>query len=1659
MIEGGDDGPTDVLARVLALESAVARAPTRDEVVRLCLELAQLRRQRLGDVEGALAALRRAVQVEPGHRLVLNRYAQLCASAERWAELVDVLELSARAARDDDERARVLAHRGDVLGKKLGRITEARGVYREVARLARDPALGAAAREAVERIDLILDPQRGAAPRERTFVGRVRGSQEPPPSLSERPSAGDERVEQLLRGARQALDGARLVDARAAIEQALAMRPRAEAALRLRHELLRAEGRWDELVRLLVAEADEAPTPSLAAARLAEAAELAAERLDDWVVATRALRRAAVYPGQEEISIARAAQLGVKFGRYAVARELRPELEPDARAVWLEQLASAASAAGDVRAATALRAVGFEDAVTDVAFFQARVRVLEAAGDVEGVEEVLLRRMRRVTDPDERRAMAWELAASSESRGRPRDAVAPLVELVVRARDDAEVAETLAAIERLAGAAGDRALYVRGLEAAAHRARGEVTRWLVAWARVLRDELLDAEGARAALARASRLGADVSDELARLGETLEATRVPPSVDDVTELDGPPLVTGVPEPRADGAPGPGPDDAARRATEPPDDEITRELEAPRFDDVEPSGEALVVGVEDDGGVGRGWAIGAAEVDPSWVDAAAPSGVQAAGEVELPHNDEATDARGAHNDEATDAREGGTDEVTDARGDEAAEAGERELQPAPERPDRGADVAPTPGLAPTSLVATTAGAWAVVARAERAEVAGVAAPMPASAARPDVDDELTLVTGEDDGGAAVEGARVEAAPTDARGADAPAAERRGSSEVIGDDAGTTADRGHGAAGAARPSTAPLAVSALDAPSAVEAGAGAVGSAAREGPGVDVEATRDVVDRARERARDELGAPEIPPTPEATPEVRSPEPDAPPEPDTSAAGPDVVRHTATEAGAALAEAAGVAASDAASAGRGPAARTPERGAEAEHRASEDGEVAPDDAAHARDVAPAGGGDEVSVDAAPSVEAEIDRPRSLGWPSDGATIGPDGVPAEAVAPAHDGAVVASVAVVARGAPVSEAAQGGAEVVAPVRAAAAHDAAGAHALGAASTSVDDRSTLDTQAAAPDSGALDTQAAAPELGALDTQAAAPDSGTLDTQVAAPERGALDTSAAAPEDRGAGQVPHRPPTAAGGEPEAGAGVDFVGSVPVIDGTSASPGGAAPAEAGLPATAEAAGGRAEAGEVAQVLLGGARAEVVGAAAPLALEEVHLDGVGVGDAPARPPRARSLSRARRSPHEITRELTPLPEELLEDTGDLGAVVPEVPEETTTDGGRVLPELDEITDASARRPAGLTTDAPPSAPATPEVVADGAPEELIPAALARRIEPLADALIAGADVAAARWLATGMHALTVSCVEVARTCFARGLEAARAEGSERAAVALVDAAWTQLDGAGSRATWAPWARPEVRPPELSSWARAARRVAELDGHAGRALAVRAAEIARILGEVDPLPLEEAWLEVAAAADPTAAVGVSTLYERAIERGDTAAARRWIERALEARDEGTRWWLRAADLELRDGRPTAAAAALERSMALAPLDVECARRLAELGVEAGEPGWLAAGLEGLLERYLWARTMGPATSVALVRCAVGGATPGDRLLAAVARERPGGAAPLDPALPEERRRLEQAFASGDVEALGRLLDPMSADGRRRLLLVLSPPFLLADLP
>jgi len=540
----------DLLREALELEDGSHRASDRLQAVGLLLRAAELRQSGLGDAEGARTLLRRAVQLVPEHRQALNRYTQLCANEERWEELAQVLDLSAKAAKDDEERARVLAHRGDVLGRKLGRLAEARSMYREVARLAADPGLKAAAEQAVRQLEQLLLTQSKKGGRERTFVGRVKGLSEPaPPGPTMPPTPAGERAFALVQDAIEALNAGRMPEARQLVEQSLALRPWNSAALSARRSILRKEGRLEDLLRLLVAESEEAPEPKIAQAALLEAVEVAAESLSDLDGALVLSRRLLMQFGIDDDTLARVASLAAEHGRLEIGKRLLPELSAEARAARFVGLAATREAVGDQQGATMLYAVAFDDRPEDLRLFEARVQALSSQADSTMLEASLRRRLSVTPDPDERRALAWELASRAESAGRLRDGASALVTFISGAGRDGDVSEALQVVDRLAGQLSDRALLVRAHEASVLSpglSDDELGRRWAGLARFRRDELWDVEGAELAFIRAQALSHPVEQELAdlRRGITaLGADSVPPQrpglLDDQTiQMDGP-----------------------------------------------------------------------------------------------------------------------------------------------------------------------------------------------------------------------------------------------------------------------------------------------------------------------------------------------------------------------------------------------------------------------------------------------------------------------------------------------------------------------------------------------------------------------------------------------------------------------------------------------------------------------------------------------------------------------------------------------------------------------------------------------------------------------------------------------------------------------------------------------------------------------------------------------------------------------------------------------------------------------------------------------------------------------------------------------------------------------------------------------------------------
>ncbi len=529
---------------IRALEARAAQARSSAEAAATWLEIGEVHRRQRQDLESAASAFRRAARIDPSSRPAINALAETVSQLERWDELADVLGQASDVARDAEERARVLAHRGDVLGRRLGRLAEARSMYREVARLTGDATLRSAAEATVAQLDELLGDARPARPkrqRERTFVGP------------------------LVR------------------RESTAVRPADPAALasRQRREQLRRAGDLDGLVAALVDEAERVEVPAQSRDLLREAAGVAQQAGHSIDDVFGLYRRALVATPDDDQSLADAVAAGAAAGRFDVAQRVLPDEVAWKRAERLEALAQGAEVVGDASAARIARAVAFEDRPDEARFFSARLELCVEAGPRD---RAIQRRLQTVTDPMERGALSWELAALRESVGQPGPAADALLLVLDAAGDARAVEEILGHIGRMGGLAGADTWIARALEIVSHRADLPVAarvEWLGRLADVRRDLLGDVEGEAAARAAAAELqhgssrpepGALVSAPPAAVSRAPIVAAAPEADAEPLDLDtliggaesvlepAPPRSDAPPEPESEPEPDPAPDEA-------------------------------------------------------------------------------------------------------------------------------------------------------------------------------------------------------------------------------------------------------------------------------------------------------------------------------------------------------------------------------------------------------------------------------------------------------------------------------------------------------------------------------------------------------------------------------------------------------------------------------------------------------------------------------------------------------------------------------------------------------------------------------------------------------------------------------------------------------------------------------------------------------------------------------------------------------------------------------------------------------------------------------------------------------------------------------------------------------------------------------------------
>ncbi len=152
-------------SRRLAEElEATGIALAGDVGVEMLVRAADIRDSELNDPRAAMVLLRRVLKDAPTARLAIGRALSLAQRMDAHEDLADLLALAARATEKQATRARLVVRRADVLATNLGRIAEARGLYREAARLSPHTPLAADAERAADRIADRLAAEREGRP-------------------------------------------------------------------------------------------------------------------------------------------------------------------------------------------------------------------------------------------------------------------------------------------------------------------------------------------------------------------------------------------------------------------------------------------------------------------------------------------------------------------------------------------------------------------------------------------------------------------------------------------------------------------------------------------------------------------------------------------------------------------------------------------------------------------------------------------------------------------------------------------------------------------------------------------------------------------------------------------------------------------------------------------------------------------------------------------------------------------------------------------------------------------------------------------------------------------------------------------------------------------------------------------------------------------------------------------------------------------------------------------------------------------------------------------------------------------------------------------------------------------------------------------------------
>ncbi|MBI2898271.1 MAG: hypothetical protein HYY06_32275 [Deltaproteobacteria bacterium] len=239
---------------------ASARSPSAREAA----QAAEIWTNRLGDLERAVLAWRRAVELDPKDPALLGSYSSALERIGDWGELQRVLALWARTATGESTRIEALVQRARVLARKLDDVDSAIDCLEQARGL--DPSSPSVTSE-LERL-YELD-------------GRWRDLKLLRSDAADRLGSPEEARDVLVRLSQLCMDHDDADGAVDALWRAIAATPDYVPTYEKLREALRRRGSWGQLVDVLVTESTVWIDQTEAASRLCEAAQIAAGVLHD----------------------------------------------------------------------------------------------------------------------------------------------------------------------------------------------------------------------------------------------------------------------------------------------------------------------------------------------------------------------------------------------------------------------------------------------------------------------------------------------------------------------------------------------------------------------------------------------------------------------------------------------------------------------------------------------------------------------------------------------------------------------------------------------------------------------------------------------------------------------------------------------------------------------------------------------------------------------------------------------------------------------------------------------------------------------------------------------------------------------------------------------------------------------------------------------------------------------------------------------------------------------------------------------------------------------------------------------------------------------------------------------------------------------------------